>query len=362
VTDWERHDLTHPDGRSFHLYGALHGSLDAQGADTGYEVSALHQRFDRITGQWVSYSPARNARPGGSVQPAQIACPLCPGGPELPFAFDAAAFDNRFPALDRLAPGVDGPWRKASIGRCQVIVYTSEHDGSMATLTPAQVAQVVALWRDRSTAQWNDGAAYVMAFENRGAEVGATLAHPHGQLYALDHLPPFVEDKVAALSGSGPCPMCEMLADDADSERIVDENDTFMVVVPFAARWPYELSVRAKRHGLGRLGDLSAAEALDFAKAVSAVVRRYDQLFGFELPYMMTMHEAPAGVDNWHLHCDFFPPHRSESRLKVRASVETSLGHFINDTLPEVTAARLRALTFNRGDWTGVTVPEVVAV
>jgi UDPglucose--hexose-1-phosphate uridylyltransferase len=356
-----RSDLVHPDGRTFHVYGELHGTLAAQPSDTGYEVSALHQRFDLATGQWISYSPARNARPGGSVTPQAISCPLCPGGPELPFGFEGAAFDNRFPALDTHAPAVAGELVKASFGRCQVIVYTSQHQGSMATLSPHEVARVIALWRDRSSALWAAGAAYVMAFENRGAEVGATLAHPHGQLYAFDHLPSVIASKVAALSGHDGCVGCELVARDSSSERMIDDNDSFTVAVPFAARWPYEVAIRAKRHGAGRLSDLLPDEALDLAKAISAAVRRYDQLFGFELPYMMVIQEAPADQPNWHLHVEFYPPHRSENRLKVRASVETGLGSFINDTLPETTAARLRVLTFDPGDWNGVVVPTVVA-
>jgi UDPglucose--hexose-1-phosphate uridylyltransferase len=366
-----RHHLHHPDGRTFWIYGEQAGTLDGQPADTGHDPSRLHRRFDRLTGTWVLVSPARNTRPGGRVGGASsTSCPLCPGGPELPWPYEAAVFDNRFPSLSPLAPAVDGHLVSGSAGRCQVVVYTPEHDGSAATLTPAQLARVVAVWRDATSALWRDGHSYVMAFENRGTAVGATLPHPHGQLYAFGHLPPTVCQKLAAVhdhrAREGSCLGCVLAAEDDASGRVVVANDSFVVAVPFAARWPYEVHIRARRHGLGRLGDLTPDEALDLAKVVHDLVRRYDGVFGFELPYMMCVQEAPAARDrqaalaDWHLHVELLPPHRSAHKLKVRASVETALGVFINDTLPEDTAARLAAVAVEPASWEGVIVPTIV--
>ena len=118
--------------------------------------------------------------------------------------------------------------------------------------------------------------------------------------------------------------------------------------------------MRARRHGCQRLSDLTPAEATDLAKAIRGVVARYEALFGFELPYMMCIQEAPDGADDWHLHIEFLPPHRSPDRLKVRASVETALGVFINDTLPEVSAKRLASLAVPADDWAEISVPEVL--
>ena len=363
-----RNDLVHPDGRAFHVYGRLSGSLQDQPVATGHDPSALHRRFDRLNGTWVLVSPARNSRPGGALAGAEPACPLCPGGPELPWPYEVAVFDNRFPSLSMDAPAVEGGLRAASKGRCQVVVYTPEHRGSLAALSPRQLVRVVAAWRDRSDALWAEGHAYVMAFENRGAAVGATLSHPHGQLYAFGHLPPFTAAKAAAMgrhrSREGSCLGCTLVGEDTAGPRVVFANETFVVAVPFAARWPYEVHIRARRHGLGRLSQLTDAEARDLASAIQQTVWRFDGLFGFELPFLMCVQEAPNGPvgspePDWHLHVEFLPPHRSPDRLKVRASVETALGVFINDTLPEDSAARLAAVAVAPVDCVDVVVPAI---
>lgn len=373
LTTLARHDLVHPDGRSFHVYGDLHGTLAGQPAD--HDVAGLHLRHDLLTNTWIAVSPARNARPGGTMRPSAIECPLCPGGVELPFPYEAAVFDNRFPALSPDPPEVSGPFVAPSSGRCQVVVYTSDHEGSLSTLAPSEVARVVAVWRDRSTALWNDGHRYVMAFENHGAEIGATLSHPHGQIYAFGHLPPVVRTKLAAAAAhrraERSCLGCTLVDLDAASERIVSDNASFTVAVPFAARWPFEVHIRARRHGARRLADLTGAEALDLAIAIRDVVNRYDRLFAeiADLPYMLCVQEAPRDDTegfgptydpaDWHLHVELLPPHRSATRLKVRASVETALGVFINDTLPERSAERLAAAVVAPTSWTEVTVPTV---
>jgi UDPglucose--hexose-1-phosphate uridylyltransferase len=355
-----RHDLVHPDGRAFHIYGNRVGSLAGQPALT--DDSALESRFDLATGTWIAISPARNTRPAGEQRTTE--CPLCPGGVEIPFPYDAAVFDNRFPAFSPQAPLVNGPGLAPSRGRCEVVVYTSNHEGSMATLTPEEVARVVAVWRDRTTDLWADGHAYVMAFENRGAEIGATLSHPHGQIYAVPFVPPFVADKVQAAAEhratTGCCVGCDLVAE-AEGERTVVANASFAVAVPFAPRWPYEIHVRARRHGCARLSDLSDVEALDLAVAIREVVNRFDGLFGFELPYMMVVQEAPDGCADWHLHAEFLPVHRSADRIKVRASVETALGVFINDTWPEQNALLLAGVDVTAAPSPGVVVPAVQA-
>ena len=377
VERWPRADLVHPDGRHFHVYGEFAGTLDGQSADTGLDVSALHRRFDRLTGSWVLVSPARNSRPGGLAVPAvaggEAICPLCPGGPELPWPYDVAVFDNRFPSLSVDAPHVAGPLLSSSAGRCQVVVYTADHHGSLATLSPPQLLRVLAVWRDRSAALWAAGHQCVMAFENRGAAVGATLTHPHGQIFAVDHLPPTTVAKAAAHHAhrdeEKTCLGCALLDDDLGSARVITENAGFVAAVPYAARWPYEVQIRARRHGLGRLPQLHDEELRDLAAVLRASIERLDGMFGFEMPLMMAVQEAPvafvgdaAGEPDWHLHIELLPPHRSAERLKVRASSETVLGLFINDTLPEDSARRLRSVEVAAPiAWDDVAVPLIVA-
>ena len=344
-----RHELFHADGRRLLVYGPLRGSLDD--VPGGEAPQAIHKRLDVFTGAWVGIAPARNARPLDTAAETAEACPFCPGGAEVPFPYEAAVFDNRFPSFrpaPPAPPALDGPTGPA-LGRCEVVLYTHRHEASFGGLSPSELGRVLAVWVDRARELWSDPAhAYVCVFENRGAEVGATISHPHGQVYALDHLPPIPAAKAAAhrtyRERTGGCLSCEATLADTGSDRVVLANESFVVVVPFAARWPFEVAVRARRHGLGRLADLAPAEQRDLALALRDVVRRYDALFDFPLPYMMVAQEAPAGEPDWHLAFELYPPHRAPEVTKIRASVETGLGLFLNDVAPEDAARRLSVL------------------
>lgn len=359
----ERHLLRHADGRRLYVFGDLRGDL------AGHELpdrptdepAGLHQRYDAVSGSWVAISPARNTRPHASTVPrgAGSGCPLCPGGPEVPFGYEAAVFENRFPSFESdppQPPALTGA--EPSLGRCEVVLYTDRHEGSLATLSPAELARLIAIWTDRSTDLWSDPRhAAVLIFENRGTAVGATLSHPHGQIYAFDRMPPLIQARVAALrehrARTGACLGCALTSDEAGpaagdeaaaSARRVEPSPAFAVGVPFAPRWPYEIHLRARRHGARRLADLEPGERVELARTLRRLVLRYDGLFGFELPYMMVVHEAPEGAADWHLSFEFFPPHRTARLPKVRASVETATGLFINDTIPEASGRALAAI------------------
>jgi UDPglucose--hexose-1-phosphate uridylyltransferase len=347
-----RHDLAHADGRRVLVYGELPGGARLRDEGAERQVGDIHRRLDLLTGEWVAISPARNLRPLDAPQQAtdEGACPVCPGGIELPFPYEAAVFENRFPSFVADPPAPSAPLAAPALGRCEVVLYTSRHDSSFGRLEPGELGRLLAIWADRSRELWADERhELVLVFENRGAEAGATLSHPHGQIYAVDHLPPITAAKVRVhrehREREGACLGCRVVADQDASERVVAANDTFSVTVPFAARWPYEVAVRARRHGLGRLGDLSADEQLDLGRALQDVTRRYDALFGFELPYLMAAQEAPRDSPDWHLAFELYPLHRSPGKTKIRASVETASGLFLNDVLPEEAARRLATLT-----------------
>ena len=336
------------------MYGELCGAFDAEEhPHESDEAAAIHKRLDVFTEAWVGFAPARNARPLDSpIQTSEPeGCPFCPGGAEVPFPYEAAVFDNRFPSFrpdPPPAPLLDGMTAPAR-GRCEVVLYTHRHDAYFGVLSPDELGRVLAIWIDRTEELWADPVhEYVFVFENRGAEVGATIAHPHGQLYALDAVPPLTAARDAAHRRHrelhGGCLSCAAAAADARSSRLVSASAGFVTAVPFAARWPYEVAVRARRHGLGRLADLQPAEQRDLAVALHDVARRYDALFGFQLPYMMVAQEAPRDQPDWHLAFEFYPVHRAPGATKIRASVETALGLFLNDVLPEDAAARLKSL------------------
>ncbi len=269
----------------------------------------------------------------------------------MPFPYEAAVFDNRFPPFRPDAPPppqLEEPTSSAR-GSAEIVLYTSRHDASFGDLSPAELGRVLAMWTDRTRELWADRAnEYVAVFENRGSIAGATIAHPHGQIYAVDHIPPIIATKSAAhllrRAEAGDCLSCWSTQIDARSARVVAANASFVVAVPFAARWPYEISVRALRHGLRRLSDLDDAEQLDLLRALSDVARRYDALFGMPLPYMMVAQEAPRGQPDWHLAFEFFPLNRGPEKVKIRASSETGLGLFLNDVAPEDAARQLAGL------------------
>ncbi len=369
----ERRDIQHPDGRWLHLY--VDG--DARAVPTVLPTAsvavadppAIHQRYSPLRDAWVAVSPARNTRPHApSATAAAAGCPLCPGGPEVPVDYQAAVFDNRFPSFSPTPPpappgpsvaGVDRV-TDTSLGRCEVVLYTPTHTGSLATLTDAELARVIAIWADRSAALWADPSIrVVMVFENRGEDVGATLSHPHGQIYALDRIPPAVAHRVDALARhrarTGASLSQAVVDADAASDRCLFLDDAFVAAVPFAPDWPFEVHVRARRDGVGRLSDLDAEERVSLALALRTVVEAYDRVWDEPMAYMMVCHEAPAAEDgspvaDHRLAFEFLPPHRSPAKLKVRASVETALGVFINDTLPEDSATLLRGAAPVLGD------------
>ncbi len=351
----QRHELRHADGRRLFVYGHL--AADALPSDgPGGEWPALHLRHDALRDRWVAISPARNTRPqtAPSVTQRSTGCPLCVGGPELPFPYEAAVFENRFPSLVPTPP--EPPRLEAatapSAGHCEVVMYTSTHEGSLATLTAEELVRVVAIWADRSEDLWADPQVKaVLAFENRGEDVGATLSHPHGQIYAFGHLPPLLQERARAArrhgDRTGSCLGCDVVQRDVSSPaRQVVENPSFQVSVPFAPDWPFEIHVRARRHGTGRLQDLTVEERRDLAAALREVVRVYDRFYNAPMAYLMACQQAPSDehgvVEDWHLSFEFCPPNRGPDKLKMRATVETAAGLFINDTDPEVTAGELR--------------------
>lgn len=312
------------------------------------------RRRDPITGEWRTFATHRQDR---TFLPPEDSCPLCPGVLEVPWeSFDVAVFDNRFPPLVASPPppsvtGMGAYDVAPAIGATEVIVYSDDHSATLATLGVERVRLLIDVWADRYAALGSrDEVAYVFVFENRGEAVGVTLHHPHGQVYAYPEVPPLPARELAAarqhLEENGTCVMCDVVGDELSSGvRVVAENEAFVAYVPFAARFPYEVHVVTHRHAPSLL-DLSDPERDSLASVLLEVVNAYDGLFGFTLPYVMSMHQAPTSEEEWqtisHLHIEFTPFHRTESKLKYLAGSELGGGAFLNDVAPEEAAARLR--------------------
>ncbi len=188
---------------------------------------------------------------------------------------------------------------------------------------------------------------YVYIFENKGEEVGVTLHHPHGQIYAMPFVPPFAAAELHAarerLNAGGGCLHCEQIERESNGPRSVFSDESMVAFVPDAARWPYEVHLYPRRH-VASIADLDDAGRTELAGALLRLTRAYDRHFGFSTPYVMAVHQAPTDGRAWpeaHLHFEFYPPHRRPDRLKYLAGVELGAGTFVNDTRPEDTAAQL---------------------
>ena len=304
-------------------------------------------RFDVLRNEWVAYATERNDR---TFLPTDH-CPLCPSGPggssEVPLDdFEVVVFENRFPAFgpDRVN---DRPVRPATTG-CEVIVYTPEHELTLAQLPPDRVKLLIDVWADRYFELGSrPEVTYVYIFENKGEEVGVTLHHPHGQIYAMPFVPPFAAAELHAarerLNAGGGCLHCEQIERESNGPRSVFSDESMVAFVPDAARWPYEVHLYPRRH-VASIADLDDAGRTELAGALLRLTRAYDQHFGFSTPYVMAVHQAPTDGRAWpeaHLHFEFYPPHRRPDRLKYLAGVELGAGTFVNDTRPEDTAAQL---------------------
>src|SRR5436305_8504017 len=233
-----RTEIIQPDGRHVYLYG------DFAPAPDGYQAPSMptgvyQRRWNPLRREWVLVAASRQAR---TFLPERVDCPLCPSRPghatELPASsFEAAVFENRFPAMV--------PARPAG-GSCEVVVYTDEHEGSFATLSASRLTRLAEVWTDRYRELiGRRGVRYVFIFENRGEQVGVTLHHPHGQLYAFPFIPPRQERELTSLwehrEKTGRCLVCEVVETERrEGTREVLSGEHFYAGVPFYARWPYE--------------------------------------------------------------------------------------------------------------------------
>ena len=316
-------------------------------------------RWDPTLGEWVAYATHRQDRT--FLPPAEY-CPLDPTKPggfptEVPRpSYDIVVFENKFPSFTRDAPGPEGDGNAltpvaAGRGVCEVVLYSDDHYSTLATMPERRIRNLVEVWADRYREL---GALpfveYVFVFENKGEAIGVTLHHPHGQIYAYPFVPPRPKKELEAARShreeTGTCLHCDLLAGELDDgRRVVVEGGHFVAFVPFYAHFPYEAHVYSRRC-VPSIADLDAPERRDLARVLKRLLVGYDDLFGFSLPYMMVMHQAPTdGGDHAglaHFHIEFYPPNRTADKLKYLAGSETGAGAYVVDVLPEDTAGTLR--------------------
>jgi len=316
-------------------------------------------RFDRQTGQWVIIAALRQDR---TYKPLAGDCPLCPGPSgltsEVPAPdYDVVVFENRFPSL----AGADGPAAAQprvdgagfvtapGHGRCEVISFSPSHDASFAELAPRHARLVVQAWRHRTAELMNrPGIEQVFCFENRGEEIGVTLTHPHGQIYAYPYLAPRAADMLRQAhthrERNGTNLFADLLAHEVtDGSRVIARTALFTAFVPFAARWPVEVHIYPNRF-VHNLTELDAAELDGFADIYLDVLGRFDRMYPTPLPYISALHQY-ADTDaqrDGYFHVELMSVRRSATKLKFLAGSESAMDAFISDVTPESVAARLR--------------------
>ncbi|MBP2474899.1 UDPglucose--hexose-1-phosphate uridylyltransferase [Crossiella equi] len=315
-------------------------------------------RRDPLTGEWVALASHRQTR---TYKPPADLCPLCPSTPGRPTeipegSYDVAVFENRFPSLSQHVPdvpaaveGVPMAARRPGLGRCEVVCFTSDHNSAFAALTPGRVRTVVDAWADRSAELGAlPGVEQVFCFENRGEEIGVTLHHPHGQIYAYPFITPRTERMLATArqyrEEHGTHVLGDLVAAElAEGTRVVATSEHWVALVNAAARWPVEVLLVPRRQ-VADLPELTPAERDDFAVLYLDVLGRLDRLYDRPLPYIASWQQGPVRAPkelSW-LHLQVFSILRTADKLKYLAGSESGQAVWINDVTPEQIAQRLR--------------------
>ncbi|MGW1626489.1 galactose-1-phosphate uridylyltransferase [Streptomyces sp. NPDC002172] len=339
------------DGRELIYYDlrddTVRDAVDRRPLERTHTTSEV--RRDALLGDQVAIASHRQGR---TYHPPADQCPLCPTKgdrlSEIPdSSYDVVVFENRFPSL------------AGDSGRCEVVCFTSDHDASFASLTEEQARLVLDAWTDRTSELSHlPSVEQVFCFENRGEEIGVTLGHPHGQIYAYPFTTPRTALMLRSLAAHKEATGGENLFDavltrELADERVVLEGEHWVAFVPYAAHWPYEVHLYPKRRVPDLLG-LDEAARSEFPQVYLELLRRFDRIFGEgepPTPYIAAWHQAPFGTleefdgvtrDDFALHLELFTIRRTSGKLKFLAGSESGMSVFINDVPPERAAERLR--------------------
>ncbi|ORY49520.1 galactose-1-phosphate uridyl transferase [Rhizoclosmatium globosum] len=349
----------------------------------------IHRRFNPLINKWVLCSPHRARRPWVGQNEKQTdqqlpeydaKCALCPGNTRAGHTSPNPQFDptfvftNDFPALipsaDGLAPAATTTsTQQDSIesqllistpvsGTCKVLVFTPSHNRTLAHLSTDSITRVLETCIEtiHEITRDHTDVSYVQLFENKGAVMGCSQPHAHAQCWATSYVPQEVSDELEALKAFrdrnvGKCLLCEYARVESAkaAERVVWEDDEFMVVVPYWAVWPFETMIVAKSH-VSSLTDLSAAQTASLAAAIKNITTRYDNLFETSFPYSMGVHGAPVrgdkdSIEASHLHLHFYPPLLRSATVKKFLVGFEMLGESQRDLTAEMAAARLRGVS-----------------
>jgi len=310
-------------------------------------------RYDPFTSSWVIIASSRQARP---TMPKDY-CAFCPGSGKVPDeGYKVMRYPNDFPAM-QLEPkdpdDVANDFFKVmpTYGKCEVILYSDDHNGSVATLDDEHIDALGLLWKEIfEEYKKEENIKYAFIFENKGEEVGTTMPHPHGQSYGYGFIPEKIETELTSgakyYEEEGKCLWCDFIENEIkEDKRVIFETDHFIVILPFFSQYPYGVYLFSKDHAQS-FSDFDDAIMMELSRCVRSVARMFDCIFDRPFPYMMGIHNAPVDgkdySDVWHFHIEFFPPLRDSNKIKFNASSETACWAHCNPTCPEEKAVELR--------------------
>lgn len=354
-----RLELVKPDGRKLTLYSRapLQGDFAAPSPSNEPVAANPHFRWHPLRGEWIAYASYRQGR---TFMPPPEYNPLAPtrdpaNPTELPAGvYDVAVFDNRFPSMTPAAhdaPTSIVPTLPAN-GQCEVVVFTQDAHASLGSLALSHIELLLEVWGDRTRElSRSDRIQYVLPFENRGVEVGVTLHHPHGQIYAYPFVPPvpanMLKNELEYYLRNDNSMLADLIqAELALDERVIYRGESAIAFIPAWARYPYEVWV-APTAPTPDFAALSDDVRADLARALKTVLLKFDGLWQRPFPYLMAWYQAPTDGSphpECHLHAEFYPPYRTRDRLKYLAGTELAAGMFANDALPEEKARELKAI------------------
>ena len=355
-----KRQLAKPDGRALFLYGRAPVPDDLDAPSPGAPGSSppnAHLRWHPLRGEWVAYASHRQNRtflPPAEYNPLAVTTDST-SPTEVPAgAWDVAVFENLFPTLTLAAhdpPSLSVPTEPGK-GVCEVVVFTQDASASLGRLPLAHIELLIEVWGDRYLDLGSRPEIhYVYPFENRGVEVGVTLHHPHGQIYAYPFVPPVpareLEQQSAYYQRTGRGLIADFIEREVSEEiRMLYDGPEAVAFMPICARYSYEVWV-APRRPAPSCAALTASERRDFARALKTVLLKYDGLWQRPFPYILAFHQAPTDGSEHpeaHLHAEFYPALRMPGRLKYLAGSEIGAGVFTADTLPEQKVDELRAV------------------
>ncbi|TFB86965.1 galactose-1-phosphate uridylyltransferase [Cryobacterium algoricola] len=356
-----RHHHTLADGRDLIYFDDPDTRLSPErAADTRVldpRPPTASMRQDPLSGEWVSIASARQNRvflPPANLDPLAPSTPENPS--EVPSNYDVAVFENKSPSFGPLLTDPNAPAglaelaeiglgrTRTSVGRCEVVCFSPENEGSFASLSVTRARTVIEAWAERThVLSQLPGIQQVFPFENRGEAIGVTLRHPHGQIYSYPYITPRTQRVIASLETYGPSLFADVLASEQAADRVIIRGEHWTAFVPFAARWPIEVHMLPHRQ-IPDFAATSLAERDELAVLYRRLLRGIDAIYSTPTPYIAAWHQAPVHThrDDIRLMLQVTSPRRAEDKLKFLAGSEAAMGAWIGDVTPEQAAAGIR--------------------